>query len=39
MTVINSKEGDKNRQENVPLGQLTGRKRCPKRPGVGVGSR
>lgn len=39
MTVINSKEGDKNRQEYVPLGEFSGRKRWPKRPGVGAGSR
>lgn len=37
MTVINAKAGDKNRQENVPFGEFSGRERCPKAPGVGDG--
>lgn len=39
MTIINSKEGDKNTQENVPLVEFSRRKRCRKRLGVAVGSR
>lgn len=39
MTIINSKEGDKNTQENVPLVEFSRRKTCRKRLGVAVGSR